>query len=227
MTISDIYQYIYDMLRTLSNDMISQQEITCTLCQHPLNNVLYQIHSHPTLNVALCIECHNDLETKQIQNKENNISNEDVCQWCLDGGHLFLCDQCEHGYCDECIENNFSELYVNEIDNSNSWKCFDCNKRLIESHVNNMKALQEQSIYNEDVILRLAIELESANIGNTVSMFGHEEYIFNGENVYYDVCRLRLILQGREEVSDMLTEDKFDQFRQEIRNELIESQATL
>eukprot|EP00981_Chlorochromonas_danica_P007872 scaffold1885_cov161-Ochromonas_danica.AAC.15 len=127
----------------------------CTICFRDLNHSLYKICLHPVLPVAICLLCNTDLvekekeieEQKASLDEENEEDNEERCDWCLDGGELFLCDHCDRQFCRTCLTFNLGEDYVAEIRVEDSWTCIACSPGPLAHLTKAMEAGRAASVF--------------------------------------------------------------------------------
>lgn len=207
-------------------DVNVEKMMYCTLCYHDLNHHAYEILPHPLLEVVLCVECHENIqeEISALVGETSTLIDEadiqsfpeynDICTWCFEGGDLFVCDECGHCHCRDCLTNNLGESYVDELDQSETFLCLECDETPILNHLLAMNEAQDRSIYNDDAVLKLANSLENGIESS------RKDYIIDGIDVYCDVLRLRITLQEIEMSTLMLESEAIETKRTEVLEEV-------
>ncbi|KAF8116177.1 hypothetical protein N665_0020s0036 [Sinapis alba] len=90
----------------------------CTAC----NNVAVEVHSHPLLDVIVCMDCKRLIEDRVAK---VDASLERHCEWCGHIADLINCRSCEKLFCASCIKRNIGDEYLSEAQSS-GWDCCCC-----------------------------------------------------------------------------------------------------
>lgn len=77
------------------------------------------------LGVLFCKKCKSYYCDGEFSMDEDN--EDKYCRWCGDGGTLFICSKCVHGFCPVCIKIQFGIAKAKEIKKNDNWVCFFCN----------------------------------------------------------------------------------------------------
>ncbi|KAJ4895482.1 Protein CHROMATIN REMODELING 20 [Raphanus sativus] len=80
----------------------------CTAC----NNVAVEVHTHPLLQVIVCMDCKRSIEERLA--KGNDDSLERYCEWCGHIADLIDCHSCEKHFCASCIKRNIGDECLSE-----------------------------------------------------------------------------------------------------------------
>ncbi|CAN8294962.1 unnamed protein product [Cochlearia groenlandica] len=104
---------------TMGDDLQNlENNFRCTAC----NNVAVEVHSHPLLEVIVCIDCKLSIEDR-VAKVDDSL--ERHCEWCGHIADLINCRSCERLFCESCIKRNFGEEYLFEAQSS-GWDCCCC-----------------------------------------------------------------------------------------------------
>ena len=63
--------------------------------------------------------------------EKDEHGSECYCRWCANGGEMICCDSCTNAYCKRCITRNLGRKMFNQINDSDTWKCFLCDPKPI------------------------------------------------------------------------------------------------
>jgi hypothetical protein len=117
----------------------------CTICGFDFDGPgLERICHHRVLPVPLCAVCFDDLETNEIQRKNDKL---DCCSWCGEGGELFLCDACPSCFCEVCIENQLGKSALEMVRNSDPWNCFACDNSPLSGFQDFLDLQSDQDLF--------------------------------------------------------------------------------
>ena len=103
--------------------------INCTACWKQVNHhVMNSLMRHPVLGVAICRHCRDFYEGDGSEEGwEKDEEGVDMyCRWCGQGGEVLGCDSCQYVFCKKCITRNLGRKKFSEINESESWDCFNC-----------------------------------------------------------------------------------------------------
>lgn len=101
--------------------------LKCTKCLKDYEGRIkdgLDIGVHPLLNVFFCEACKDFYGDGDFSMDEGE---DKYCRWCGEGGTLFLCSECVHGFCPKCIKRNLGRKILNSAKSDDNWKCFFCN----------------------------------------------------------------------------------------------------
>lgn len=190
-----------------ASDIASKRRhVYCTKCEISLHNPIYQIFEHPLLPVALCIVCFDELDKSSpvgFIGDEEDLT--ELCSWCGGDGLLHLCDNddCGRAICATCIRDHLGEEELQEVEASESWRCYCCNPQPLEYLSKSMRAAMEASFFNEDVIqtdVRAALLAQEASDA--------QEGIADGEGVEEEKGEASLQQTVAEEKSEAQLRDE-------------------
>ena len=68
---------------------------------------------------------------KQIIFIEPQLNTNLFGRWCAEGGELVLCDKCHHSFCKRCLQRNLGRKFVDEITDTDEWKCLVCDPKQV------------------------------------------------------------------------------------------------
>jgi len=112
-------------------DSVEDMNVHCTACGEQVNHHLKNaIGRHPQLGVPFCKKCKSFYEDEGEWEKDEHGS-ECYCRWCANGGEMICCDSCTNAYCKRCITRNLGRKMFNQINDSDTWKCFLCDPKPI------------------------------------------------------------------------------------------------
>lgn len=87
---------------------------------------------HPSLGVPVCKACKDFyFDGSWCKDSEGKFDN---CGWCAQGGDLLCCsiENCPNSFCTKCIKRNLGRQKVSEIEDSDDWKCFECEPQQVK-----------------------------------------------------------------------------------------------
>ena len=89
-----------------------------------------------------------------------------MCYWCgedADGDTLFICDECEKGFCQECISFHLGKSELDNVLNSDPWHCSVCDSNPLLPFVNHFIKSQEKDYFPNDIndTRELLVEVEN------------------------------------------------------------------
>ena len=112
-----------------SQSKLETININCTACWKQVNHhVMNNLVRHPVLGVAVCRHCRDFYEGDGSEaGWEKDEEGVDLyCRWCGQGGEVLGCDSCQYVFCKKCITRNLGRKKFSEINDSESWECFNC-----------------------------------------------------------------------------------------------------
>ncbi|XP_065158534.1 uncharacterized protein [Atheta coriaria] len=143
-------------------------KVHCTVCDKHLGTSplkVFDRFTHPVLNTLLCESCFHFYNTGEFTKDEDG--SEIYCKWCAQGGTVMCCSSCPLVFCKDCILRNLGADVLSEIENADTWDCFNCNTLpLTKMHILTAalyEYTEKQIIYaisnNNEEILRKDISL--------------------------------------------------------------------
>ena len=123
--------------------------LACTACDRG-HDVEYV---HPVLGVPICASCNVAIKEvkkhvivnfmkdeggevkkymKTVGSGDEAIkkerTNDDYCIWCGfgDGNELFMCDDCDYTFCNECVIRNLGKPEAKRVRHLKPWSCYVC-----------------------------------------------------------------------------------------------------
>ncbi|KAK7873345.1 hypothetical protein R5R35_011387 [Gryllus longicercus] len=114
--------------RAKKTDVLEKESLSCTTCGKDLKIHLSSsnsstILSHPVLGVLLCKSCAEFYGEGEFSVDEDGTDK--YCRWCGQGGTLYLCSECNFGFCRACIKRNLQRSVLKDVQ-EDDWKCFAC-----------------------------------------------------------------------------------------------------
>lgn len=129
--ISDEERAIY--VATYPNvDDIVREHLHCTACNRHIGAMAdgeSSVRMHPVLRVTLCRRCMSFYNSGEFIRDDDG--SEVYCRWCGQGGEVYCCSNCPYVFCRKCIVRNLSESVINDIEATDTWKCFSCEPQII------------------------------------------------------------------------------------------------
>lgn len=184
------------------------ENLYCTICEHNLNHHAYKICEHPNLPVAICLICSDALAEREAEAEKNGDLKE-LCDWCLDGGDIFICgdgSQCSHQFCSDCLTRALGVDYVEEIREKDMWRCLACDSSPLTSMTASMRDGQARSLFH------LVDEALPPTEGMTA-----EELHDKKMDLY--ISLIQVMVEEAEDASARLESARMDEVEMEVRKD--------
>lgn len=193
-------------------DIYAVPYLHCTVCNHDLNHRLYLLCEHPILYTPVCIVCRDFVRNSELFDESIDIS--DFCSWCGKDGDLLLCDEeeCNRGFCKECVKRNLGIDVVTTIAEAETWKCFCCDdhyRNLLQPSITALADAQLNSVYNTPLAECRRGEDDEG-----------EEGLENENEILRSLFILREIVEEATIATSKLDQDSQSERMSEIRDEL-------